>query len=78
MTSQAFLTANRALRLKRRAFSNEITEFLSDASSDGRISKEAFIEKREYFEKIWEEIVISTEDCISLLDDGDDDEGGND
>ena len=51
MTSQAFLVASRALRLKRRAFSNEITSFLSDASSEEGVSKEAFIEKKNILRK---------------------------
>ena len=75
MTSETFAVASRALRLKRRGFSNEITSFLSDASSEGGVSKEAFIEKKEYFEKIWEEIVTDAEGCVNLLDDGDDEEG---
>ena len=70
MTSNAFLVASRALRPKRRTFSNEITSFLSDASSGGGMSKEVFIEKKEYFEKIWEEIVVATDSCVKLLDDG--------
>ena len=74
MTSPAFVTANRALRRQRRAFSKELTEFLSDASTEG-ISKDVFDGKKEYFEELWKEIVLSTEDCISLLDNGEDSEG---
>ena len=75
MTSQAFTVANRALHLKKEFFSNEITSFLSDASSKGDVPKEAFIEKKGYFEKIFWKIVVATDSCVKLLDDGED-EGG--
>ena len=74
MASDVFSIANRALRLQRQGVAKELTEFLGDASTK-RISKELFDEKREYFEKLWNEIVLSTEDCISLLDNGEDSEG---
>ena len=69
MVSEAFATANRALRAKRRAFSKEITESLKDARSEVWWSKEAFIEKKVYFEQCWDEIVTSTSDCINLVND---------
>ena len=34
------------------------------------LSKKAFKEKEDYFERNWAEIVTSTEDCINLIDDG--------
>ena len=67
MASEAFATANRALRAKRRAFSKES---LKDARSEVGLSKEAFIEKKAYFEQCWKEIMTSTNDCINLIDDG--------
>ena len=33
------------------------------------------MKKKEYFEKIWKEVVIATDGCVKLLDDGED-EGG--
>ena len=73
MISPAFVMPNRALRMQRRAFLKELTEFLSDASTEV-ISKEIFDGKKEYFEKLWDEIVVSHNDCISLLDEDDDNE----
>ena len=32
------------------------------------LSKKAFKEKEDYFERNWAEIVTSTEDCINLID----------
>ena len=75
MASEAFSTANRALRVKRRAFSREITSFLNDAWSGEGVSKEVFNEKKGYFENIWEEIVTATDSCINLLDDEEDERG---
>ena len=49
MASEAFATANQALRAKRRAFSKEITESFKDARSEVGLSKEAFIEKKSLF-----------------------------
>ena len=72
MASEAFLTANRALRLKRRAFSREITSFLNDAWSNEGVSKEVFNEKKGYFENTWEEIVTAAGSYINLLDDRED------
>ena len=70
MTSPAFSVADRALRAKRRAFSNELTAVLNEAKSEAGLNKKAFEEKG-YFEQNWAEIVTSTEDCIKLIDDGD-------
>ena len=39
------------------------------------ISKEAFNKKEDYFDYTWHEIVTSMEDCIGLIDDGE--EQGN-
>ena len=69
-SSQAFAVANRALRIKRRTFSNELTAVLNEANSETGLSKEAFKEKKDYFEHNWNEIVTSTEDCVNLIDDG--------
>ena len=73
MASESFSTANRALRAQTRAFKKELSEFLSDASSQ-EISKEIVDKKREYFETLWVEVVVSNNDCISLLDNDDDHE----
>ena len=49
MASEAFATANRPLRLKRRAFSRELTSFMDDARSEKGVSKEAFNKKKGLF-----------------------------
>ena len=72
MSSAAFSAANRALRAKRRIFSRELTAALDDAKFDSGLSLETFKEKENYFERTWDEIVTSTEDCINLIDDGED------
>ena len=69
MNLEAFSIANRALRVKRRTFSKEITAALNDARSEFGLTKEAFNEKRVYLEHHWEEVVTSPEDCIHLVDD---------
>ena len=44
---------------------------LNEAKSEVGLKKEVFEEKRGYFEQNRTEIVTSTEDCIKLIDDGD-------
>ena len=73
MASSAFSVADSALRAKRRAFSNELTAVMNKAKSEAGLSKEGFEERQGYFEQNWTEIVTSTEDCVKLIDDGDDD-----
>ena len=46
MTSTAFSVADRALRAKRRAFSNKLTVVLNEAKSEAGLIKEAFEEKK--------------------------------
>ena len=46
MASESFAIASRALRLKRRSFSKEITDLLKDARSDEGLSKEPLRKKR--------------------------------
>ena len=46
MTSEAFATANRALRVKRRTFLREVTAALNYARSEIGLSKDAFNKKR--------------------------------
>ena len=75
MTSEAFSTADRALHVQRRALAKELRAFLGDASSISGLSKEAFMEKKGYFEGMWKEVVSNTEGCISLLDDDADEDG---
>ena len=74
MASEAFTVAIRALRLKRRSFSKEVTGLLKDARSDEGFSKEAFNERKDYIEQCWGEIVASTSDCVGLVDDGEEKE----
>ena len=45
MDSESFAAATRALRLKRRSFSKEITDIIKDAQSGECLSKEAFMKK---------------------------------
>ena len=53
MASESFAIASRALRLKRRSFSKEITDSFKDARSDEGLSKEAVNEKLAYIEQWW-------------------------
>ena len=69
MEWQSFSGAKRALRVKRRTLSKEITDILKDALSAEGISKEVFDEKRVYIEQCMGEIVTSKNDCIGLIDD---------
>ena len=73
--SQEFGTASRALRLKRRAFSNEITAFLQSAKSDTPPAITEFRERQVYFAKLWDNVVTSTEDCIKLIHEDEDLDG---
>ena len=73
MASSAFSTAERALRVKRRSFSNEITAVINEVKSEVGLSKECFYEKKIDFEQHWGEVVTATEGWVGLLDDGDDD-----
>ena len=75
MTSEAFSTADHALRVQRWALRNELTEFLNDTASLSKLSREDFMKKKEYFEGLWKEVVANTEGCTNLIDDSDDDEG---
>ena len=50
MSSEAFSTADRALRLQTRALRNELTAFLSDTESLNELSREDFAKQKEYFE----------------------------
>ena len=70
-----FSTADHALRVQRRALAKELREFLGDASSISGMSKEAFMEKKGYFEGMWKEIVSNTEGGINLLDDDVEEDG---
>ena len=66
------LLLERALRAKRRSFSNDLTAILDEANSESSLTKERFDEKKAHFERNWDEIVNSTEGCIKLIDDGED------
>ena len=72
MSSEAFSTADRALRLQRRVLRNELTAFLSDTESLNELSREDFAKQKAYFESLWQKVVASTEGCLNLIDDGDD------
>ena len=63
------------MHVNRRNFSKEINVILNEAKSEAGLNKEIFDEKKVYFEQHWEEIVTSTEECINLIDDGDEDKG---
>ena len=71
MSSSAFSVADQTLHAKRRAFSNELTVVLTQAKSEAGLNKEVFEERRGYLEQNWTEIVTSTEDCIKLINDED-------
>ena len=71
MTSSTFVNASRALRVKRRAFSTEITEFVEDAYTRKDMSLEAFSDQKKYFEDLLDQIVNATNDFVKLVDDDD-------
>ena len=73
--SEQFETASRALRLKRRAFSNEITAFLQSAKSDTPPAITEFRERQIHFKNLWDNVVTSTEDCIKLIHEDEDSDG---
>ena len=49
MSSQAFSAADRALRVKRRAFSGEIFAVLNEAESEAGLKEETFVKKKGLF-----------------------------
>ena len=73
MSLMAFSMAERPLHVKRRNFSKDMKAILNKARSEACLNMVVFDEKKIYFEEHWEEIVTSTEGCINLIDDGDDD-----
>ena len=70
MSSTAFSVACRALCTKRKTFSKELTTALNDDRSEFGLNNEILTRKKDYFGYTWDEIVTSTEDCIGLIDDG--------
>ena len=75
MSSEAFSTADRALRVQRRVLRKELTAFLGDTESLNELSREDFAKRKEYFEGLWKKVVASTESCLNLIDNGDDEDG---
>ena len=73
--SNAFAVASSALRVKRRTLSKELSAFLQLAVSDSPPTLEAFNERKEYFENLWETVVTTTKECLDLIDEGEDPDG---
>ena len=74
-TMRQFNVASSDLRVKRRAFSRELSEFLLIAASESPPSREDFLDKKKYFEGLWDVLVAATKSCLSLLSEGDDPDG---
>ena len=72
MATTSYALTERVLRAKRRSFSKDLTTILEEDNSESGLSKERFEEKKAHFEHNWQEIVNSTEGCVKLIDDGDD------
>ena len=67
-----YLTAARALRVKRRALSEELSTYLLVIKKDSLPATDAFNVKKAYFEELWQEVMKQCENCKSLLQDGGD------
>ena len=60
-----YLTAARALRVKRRALSEELSTYLLVIKKDGLPATDAFNVKKTYFEELWQEVMKQCENCKS-------------
>ena len=72
MAATSYAVAERALQEKRWSFSNDLTTILDEANSKLGLTKERFDEKKAHFEQNWDKILNSTEVCIKLIDNGED------
>ena len=68
----SYSAAATALRAKRRALGKELLEFLRSAKPDDLPTIEAFREKKAYFEERWNEVVKANDNCLSLINPGED------
>ena len=71
MDTSAFLVAERALCIKRRNLSKEISAVIDEVKSEAGLTKNLCDEKKVLFDQRWDDVVSATEGCIKLLDDGD-------
>ena len=71
----SYSAATTALRAKRRTFGKELLEFLQLARSDGPPTIDEFQVKKAYFEKLWNDVVKESTNCLSLINGGDDPDG---
>ena len=66
----SFQAAATGLRAKRRALSKELLEFLKVSKPDNLPTIEVFREKQAQFEKQWDDVVKANNNCVSLLNTG--------
>ena len=77
MTEEApssFSAAATGLRAKRRALGKELLDFLRLTKPDNLPTIEVFQEKRAYFEERWNDVVRANDNCLSLLNTGEEHE----
>ena len=70
----SFQAAASGLRAKRRALSKGLSEYIKAIKNDGLPTIEAFRAKRGQFEREWDDVVKANDNCLSLLNTGDDGE----
>ena len=73
--SSSYSAAITALRAKRRALGKELSDFLRSARSGDLPTVDEFRVKRVYFERLWNDVVKESGNCISLINPGEDQEG---
>ncbi|MDP6303928.1 MAG: hypothetical protein QF657_05155, partial [Candidatus Nitrosopelagicus sp.] len=74
-TNEAFVSANRTLRVKRRRFNTAIIDFLQSLKSESPPELTEVREKYAHFKTLWDEVVTSTTDCVNLINEGEDEDG---
>ena len=68
----SYSAAATALRAKRQTLGRELLEFLRSARSDDLPTIDEFREKKAYFEELWNDVVKESDNCISLINPGED------
>ena len=73
-TPVSFQAAASGLRAKRRALNKELADFLRSVKDEGLPTIEVFREKQARFESEWNDVVKANNNCLSLLNTGDEQE----
>ena len=64
-----------ALHAKHRTLGKELSEFLRSARLGNLPTVDEFRAKKVYFEKLWNDVVKESDNCISLINPGEDQDG---